>query len=259
MSFRPVDFAHLAKFNSAASSDLVEKLQLFWDEDIREEDSKPSSRTIAPSSLRCLRRTWFRLRGTEPDSAKSTDRVLNFSARIGDACHELLQRKLSEHMGEDWVSLEHYLKENPIPHTYKLDPKGFETRIAFEDIPIRFACDGIVRIMGEYRLLEIKSSDFSSWDDLTEPKPHHIKQVQCYATLLNLPSVLMVYIDRQYGGLKCYEVTVKQYEMDAINQSFKDLMLAVATNLAPEPLPKGDSWCSANMCPYFKKCKEYGR
>lgn len=259
MGFRPVDFAHLAKFNSAASSDLVEKIESFWDEDIRIEDSKPSSKTIAPSSLRCLRRTWFRLRGTEPDSAKSTDRVLNFSARIGDACHTLIQSKLCRYLGDNWLSVEEYLRDNPIPHKYSLNENGYETQIAFEDIPIRFACDGIVRILDVLRLLEIKSSDFSSWDDLTEPKPHHIKQIQCYATLLNLPNVLMVYIDRQYGGLKCYEVTVKQYEMDAINQNFKDLMLAVATNLAPEPLPKGDSWCSANMCPYFKKCKEYGR
>ena len=36
-------------------------------------------------------------------------------------------------------------------------------------------------------------------------------------------------------------------------------MEMVDKNLAPPALPKGDSWCTPNMCPYYKRCEEYGR
>lgn len=258
MAFRSIGSTHLTRFNSAASCDFLDMYESFVDSKIREELQTPSSRTFAPSSFRCDRRSWFRLRGVEPDRQKSVDRVLNFTAELGTACHAVIQTNLKQALKDDWISVKDYLLENPPESRYILTESedGLETKIEFLDLPVRFACDGIIRWKGELYLLEIKTSEFSSFQDLTDPKSIHIDQILCYGTLLGLSNVLVLYQDRQYGSLKCYELKISEGDKDTIRKRFKHVLDMVEANIAPDRLPTGDSWC--NNCPYPQKCKEWG-
>lgn len=264
MAFTVHEFDHLAAFNSAASSELLSKYDKYADEKSLEEAMSKPHKTFAPSSFRCDRRSWFRLRGVDPDEVSVPDRVLDFSAYIGTACHRLIQSNLKELLGTDWVNVSDYLRGEycSVPdfnYTCEIEDNGLETLVEISDPPVRFACDGIIRNNDKLYLLEIKSSEFNSWRDLTDPKPQHIDQVECYCTLLGLSDVLFIYIDRMYGGMKCYEYSVVDYKKRDILSRFRKVQEAVRTNLAPDPLPKGDMWCNANWCPYYKKCGEYGR
>lgn len=261
MSFRSANFAHLARFNSAVSSDFLDFYENFVDSKIAEKNSEPSHKTFAPSGFRCKRKMWFRLRGTEPDQLKQVDRVLNFTAEIGTACHKIIQSNLKEALQDDWIPVDRYLQEHPIPYDYTLkqDDDGLETKIEILDPPIRFACDGIIRWKGKLYLLEIKTSEYSSFDELTDPKSEHIMQVKCYTTLLGLSGVLFMYQDRQYGSLKVYEMNVSDADKQMVTNTMKYVQDMAEANLAPEPLPKGDKWCTPNQCPYYKKCAQWGR
>ena len=257
--FKSLNAGHLTKFNSTASMNLLGLYNSFVEEDIQEKNNRPSHKTIAPSSLRCSRRTWFRLRGVESDKLSRVDPVLHFTTEIGSACHEIIQNRLSLHLKDDWLDVGEYLETYVKNHEFTYTKNGYETQIAFHDIPIRFACDGVIRLDDKLYLLEIKSSEFSSWQDLSDCKEEHRQQALCYAMLLGLQNILFMYIDRQYGGIKCFEVIVKDYEAEDINNKFSYILKCVENNIAPEPLPKGDKWCSPAMCPYYKKCGEYGR
>ena len=258
MGFHKVSPGSIAKFNSAFSCDFLDKLESHIDEDILAENSKPSSKTFAPSSFRCSRAMWFRLRGTQPDQPNKADRVLKFKADMGTACHRVLQKYISEYMRDNWISLSEYLSNNPIPYKYNLREEGYETLVEVtEPYPIRFACDGILKFNETYSLLEIKSSESDSFHDLTDPKPHHIDQVKCYCTILGLSRVLFLYIDRTYGDLKCYDIKVSDSDKQDVLEKFKSITWAAEYNIAPDPLPKGDSWCTPSFCPYYKKCKEW--
>ena len=267
MSFRGLDFDHLAKFNSAVSSDFLQEYEDYVDNMLINESKEPSHRTFAPSAFRCDRRSWFRLRGVEPDEIKVPDRVLDFSSQIGTACHRMIQRNLRDMLKENWINVEDYVNDSVkdlstryVKYEYCTpDDENLETLISIVDPPVRFACDGIVRLDGIYYLLEIKSSEYASWNDLTDPKPQHIDQVNCYCTLLDLDKVLFLYIDRQYGGLKCFEHSVTDYVKAQVSMKFEYVQKMVESNLAPVALPKGDPWCTPSMCPYYKKCSEYGR
>lgn len=261
MAFRGWDAQHLARFNSATSSEFLDFYEGYVDSKIREGAARPSHLTFAASSFRCNRRSWFRLRGVKPDVAKTLDKTLNFTAEIGTACHRIIQKNLKAALGDDWVSVEDHIKEINFPYEYtiKADDDGFEHQIEIVSPPIRFACDGIIRWKGKKYLLEIKTSEFSSWDNLMDPKEEHVDQIKCYATLLQLDGVLFLYQDRQYGGFKCYEVAITSIEMQEVLDRFTYVLDMVEKNLAPDPLPKGDKWCSPSMCPYYKKCSEYGR
>ena len=155
-----------------------------------------------------------------------------------------------------------YLKSIDFPYDYSVEVSGdgLETKICIADPPINFACDGIVRYNDQLYLLEIKTSEFNSWSDMINPKSEHIDQVLCYSTLLKLEHILMMYQERQYGAIKCYELRVSPAQQQGVFDKINRVMNAVKTNIAPEGLPKGDKWCqNSSYCPYHEKCKEYGK
>lgn len=260
MAFRGVDFARLVKFNSANSSDFLDMYNKHVQKAIIEKNTRMSHKAFAPSGFRCPRKQWFRLRGVQPDSVKGVDTVLNFTAEMGTACHRILQSNIQAMLGESWIDVEDYLTKNPIPYEYVLTPSedSLETFVEIVDPPFRFACDGIIRWKDKYYILEIKTAEHGTFDDLTDPKSEHIDQVKSYASLLGIHDVLFLYQDRQYGDLKCYEMHVSAEDVKHVLDTVNIVMEAVRTNLAPSRLPKGDAWCSRARCPYFNSCKQWG-
>ena len=245
-------------FNSSSSANLLKLYETFLDEEISESSMHPKNRSFAPSQFRCARASWFRLRGTNPSVITRPDRKLKFDSEIGTACHEMIQKRLSSKLGDNWVDVEAYVKEQGIE--CKIERAGYEVQIEItHPYPIRFACDGIVIINGQIFLLEIKTCDHSSFVDLVNPKDIHIDQVKFYCKLLKLFKVLFLYVDRQYGDMKCFEYTVSESAKIEIEEKLKYITDMVAANIAPEGLPKGDNACTSNMCPYYKVCQEWGR
>ena len=264
MAFRSVNVAaHLTEFNSAVSSEFLNLYRDTLDAEIRSQNEAPKHRTFAPSQMRCDRVSWFRLRGTQPDSVKKPDRTLSFTADVGTACHEYIQDRLSHILGPDWITVKEWVDSNPdyfAEYEMNIEQKGYESMIDLKHpYPVRFACDGIVRFKGKVYLLEIKTSEFSSWNELMAPKPKHLDQIKTYSMLLGINDVIFLYQDRQYGGLKCFEIHIDTAEHTKLKQRMDRVLELVEANIAPDGLPRGDLDCTSSMCPYFKTCKEWGR
>lgn len=259
MGFRPVNFKHLAKFNSAASSDFLDLYLDHWNNELAAERSKIPHRTFAPSSFRCDRRSWFRLRGTPPDTIKHVDTQLDFTAKIGTACHRIIQQNLREILGDCWIDVNEYISEAKLRYQCNIeyDNDSGEYLVSIQDPPVRFAVDGIVKINDIIYLLEIKTCEYSSFNDLLDPKEQHIDQVKFYGTILDIHNVLFLYQDRQYGNLKCYEYNISDTDMIQIRERISRVKHLSEINIPPEKLPAGDPWCNENHCPYSKKCKEW--
>lgn len=266
MGFRTANFAHLANFNSAESSKFLDFYNDHVNDMLRAKASEKPHQTFAPSSCRCLRRSWFRIRGVDPDVPKKLDAALQFTADIGTACHRIIQNNLRSFLGPDWIDVAEFIQTHSEfaadsnNYSIRLDPDTQETQIEiFHPYPIRFACDGIIRWNDTYYLLEIKTADYTSWDDMTDPKSEHLAQVKHYATLLGLTHVLFLYQDRQYGAFKCYEYTVTELDKSAVLKDMQDVMDGVEWNIPPRGLPVGDKWCTSQYCPYYVKCQQWGR
>lgn len=258
MAFRGLNYNALVHFNSDTTAKYVKLYEGFVLDDIQNSRTKPSAKTFAPSSIRCKRKSWFRLRGSEPDKIKKPDSSLEFKANLGTAIHQIVQERLYNHLGDDWVKIEDYVKSNNLKYfsNYELNQNGFETQIELFDIPVRFSCDSVLRLDGITYLLEIKTVDFADFNNLTDIKSHHIDQVKTYCTLLELDKAIVMYIDRQYGTVKAYEYSLKSYESEAIIKDMKEVMSMVDANIAPERLDFSDYMCT--NCEYSKKCKEWG-
>ena len=256
MGFREFSSLSLARFNSAISSNFLDFYENYVMTKMQKKSTRMKSRTFAPSCLRCDRKSWFRLRGTEPDFLENPDMTLNYTAEVGTARHAAIQQNLKKLLGQDWIDVSDYLSEIKVPYNYEYQKSGYETLINISNPPIKFACDGIIRFNNKLFLLEIKTSDYASWNSLNEPKQVHMDQVKCYSTLLQLPNVLILYEDRQYGGLKCYQINVSAVESQRIMDKFSYIQDMVKANLAPERLNKNDYMCK--NCEYRKKCDEWG-
>lgn len=257
MGFTPIDTAHLSRFNSTDSCDFLDMYEGALDRSILGGETKTPSRTFAPSQIRCKRISWFRLRGVEPEPETIVDRSMDFKAKMGTACHQNIQKILSETLGVGWVDPETYLREHS-DYTFSCTQNGLETQIEITNpIPIKFAPDGILFWKDKYWLLEIKTSEYSTFDGLIAPKPQHMDQIKCYATLLNIHNVLVLYQDRLYGNLKCFEVKVTDADMVLMRQMFKEVQDFAEKNIPPKKLPTGDIWCSPSRCRYYNKCKEW--
>jgi len=262
MGFKPIEpINNGVKFNSTVSSNFIDLYKNILQDRYSLQEHHIHSKTFAPSSFRCDRLSFFRLRGIQPDANPSIDFSLEFSAMLGTACHQEIQRNLKEAIGDQWVDVATFLTvvhKPPVePYDYTIRNSGeLETQIEFFNPPVKFSCDGILKIAGEFYLLEIKTSEYQSFKVLKEPKPQHIDQIKCYCSLLNLHKALVLYQDRLYGDLKCYEITVTDYEMNEIFQRMYYVMDCVKNNIAPKRLDKGDYWCK--YCNYKSTCKQWG-
>ena len=170
----------------------------------------------------------------------------------------MIQERLSKSADIKWLSVSDWLSSHGCLRNWTVKSEYLEQQIESDNpYPIRFACDGLIEFQSKTYLLEIKTSEFSSFQDLIEPKPKHMDQIKCYATLLDVSNVLVLYVDRQYGGLKCFEIVISQAEKDAMIAKMQHVMDCIESFIAPEGLPKGDPDCNPNMCPYYAKCKEW--
>ena len=258
MAFKSIAATEIGlNFNSSVSSNFKDLYDHIVYQKYKKAEERKPSQTFAPSSFRCDRLSFFRLRGVDPDPVLDINTGLEFSAILGTACHEEIQSNLKNSIGDQWVDVTEYLKTHELSHEYQINKHGeLETQIEFFDPPVKFSCDGIIKIGEDFYLLEIKTSEYQSFKSLKEPKPQHIDQVKCYCSLLEISKALVLYQDRLYGDTKCYEVIVQDYEMREIFDRMSKVLSYVEMNIAPPRLPNGDYWC--NYCKYKQRCKQWG-
>ena len=256
MAFVSINNIRMSKFNSSASMEFLDRYEEYTSKRIAEERYGERHRTFAPSSFRCKRKNWFRLRGTEPDKNSNIDFRLDYLARMGTSIHAIVQQDIINMPGVEWVNIREYMESNFDPSEYILTEGEIETKIEFTKIPLRLAVDGIIKIDGVYYLLEIKSCELSTFNDLTKWKDEHYDQAVCYATVLKLNHILFLYVDRSYGDMKCYQADMNNSIRDNVMNTFDEVIKCAKSNIPPSRLPKGDKWCG--MCEYRNKCYEWG-
>ena len=79
MGFKTANMAAVVRFNSANSSNFLDAYETYLHDTVQSSLNRPKSRTFAPSSFRCARKNWFRLRGTAPDIVQLDMRKFNRS------------------------------------------------------------------------------------------------------------------------------------------------------------------------------------
>lgn len=211
-------------------------------------EGKVGSPYISPSSLDCPVACAFKL--TEMPVMDSTESFQSRSfADNGNDRHSRIQDFLSQ--TEYWVDVEQYVKEKNLPLTI-VEKQGHEVLLLSEELRVRFRCDGMLLINGEYYVLEIKTERSSVNARRTSADPKHYSQGVTYATLLDTSRILWVYEGRDFLEQKVFAQDVSSSEKADIVSYIKYIL---ENKDKPYLMERNTKACT--YCGYKKYCKEY--
>lgn len=223
-----------------------------------QEPHKPS-KSYKPSSLGgCKRNVYFQIQGVEQDKQK-VDSNLAGICEAGSDRHEKIQTWVSK-MSEagydcEWIDVEKYLKAFPVTGTSVVKKSGMETKCYNSILNMSFLCDGIIKYLGNYYILEIKTEASFKWNGQTKPFEKHIVQATCYSCCLGIDDIIFVYENRDVCSKKAFltHVTNEMKESLVISE-INEIDEYVNTNTVP---PKTDHINECKYCNYKETCKRY--
>ena len=214
------------------------------------------SQTYKPSSMQCIRAMYYQRMGVEvqPNFNPSLTMICN----SGTDTHKRIQQAITEmkENGYDcnYVDVESYIHQRYLDDVLQvIDHTEFETKIRHRDLPITFLCDGIIQYKGKYYVLEIKTENSNKFMRRGYVDSKHFDQAIAYATFLNLPEVLFIYVCRDTLDMKSYIYNVTQTMKEDLIGTIQQCEEYVK-NQCPPPVNKNPMLC--RYCVYESKCRE---
>lgn len=224
---------------------------------------KESRKTLSPSGLNCQRAAAFKLMGLVMRGEEETYES-NLAAEMGSFIHARIQKFLSK--SDIWVNVEDFIAEHPeLGITLNPEQKNpgeisllfSGKRDGIEVPPFSFQCDGIVKIDGEYYIVEIKSETETAWEKRTAPNPKHSEQATGYSFLYGIKNILWIYASRESFGThrKIYLQEVEKNKIKGFVSTVSDIGLKVNENRVVD-LPKSKD---CRYCAFIESCKKLGK
>lgn len=201
---------------------------------------------ISPSGLGSPMDCAFKLQGIPTEDKKESFQSRQFAVNGNDR-HDRIQDFLSK--TEYWVDVEQYVKDKKLPLKI-VEKQGNEVLLVSEEYRVRFRCDGILLINGEYYVLEIKTERGSVTVRRTGPDEKHYLQGVTYALLLDIGKIMWLYEGREYLEQKPFVQEVTKEDKEYVSDYIKNILANINT---PEnlPQPKGSNTYSS-----YKKYKK---
>lgn len=186
---------------------------------------------IHPSELsisQCDRAIAYGLLGTQ--AKEKIDPKLRRIFDVGHIYHDIVQSSLGWHF------------------------PGFTPEVQIKNKPLKVFghCDGVLNHIPR-KGVEIKSISFKGFNDLTKAKPEHVKQATIYGACLELESVYYIYVCKENGNIRVYEVPLDRKLWHQIAQQAETIVSTVAKDELPERLENKPRVCEG--CKYRHVCR----
>lgn len=223
-----------------------------------QEDFMPSP-YYKPSSIGgCMRNMYYQIVQAPLDNTP-TDYSFAGICECGTARHEVLQTYVSKmaDFGYDckWEDVEEVVNKLKPEGTKVLKKSGMETKCFNEIYNLRFLCDGIISIGGEYYILEIKTESTYKFNSHEDAYPAHKMQATCYSIALGIDKVIFLYEDRDVLRKKTYLVNVTDEMKRDVIDKIMDCDNYVDDQVPP---PKEADTKNCQYCKYKRQCREDG-
>lgn len=255
---------NLAKLISEANKEKTpeqEFLAIYNETIKRSQKPKTPSRTYKPSSLGgCMRRMYYEVTGAPIDENITMDPNLVEIMESGTDRHQRIQQTIikAQELGYDieWVDVEEYLDKWPQPGTRVIEKVGMETKLKNDILNLSFMCDGIIKLKGEYYILEIKTEASFKWNGRVSPVERHQVQAIAYATALGINKVLFVYENRDFCSKKAFVMNVtEQMKEEKVIHKIETCNAYIENGIVP---PCTCTQSERNYCPYTTQCEKDG-
>lgn len=213
--------------------------------EFEETEGGVASKAISPSGLSCPVACAFKLGGAPTAPYKESFQSRGF-AEAGEDRHKRIQGFLSK--TEYWVDVAQYIKDKKLPLEVVVKEE-FETLLWSEEYKCRFKCDGILKIDGEYYVLEIKTERQQANTYRIGPDEKHRDQGTAYAMLFETRGILWVYEGRDFMEQKAFVQVISKEERTAMSNYIKKIIANVDTPTLLERNLKACGYCAyGNYC-----------
>lgn len=165
------------------------------------------SKTFKPSSMNCIRNSYYQLVGVEPDNTE-TSYILTGIVHSGSDIHERTQKAVdamkSNGMDCEYVDVAEFIKQREIQDVEVVEKIGVETKLRQTKYNMSFMCDGIIKYKNRYYILEIKTETSGKWYNRDGVDPGHYNQATAYSLALGIDDIIFLYINRDMLDMKAY-------------------------------------------------------
>lgn len=227
----------------------------------RTENIRQPSRSYKPSSLGgCMRMNYFQIVGAPVDKHNPTEGNMIGIQEAGTDAHERIQGHIvnAKKAGFDleWIDVETFLKTRPVQGTRVISKNGHETKLFNDVLELSFMCDGIIKMNGQYYILEIKTEVSFKWQGRTQPEAKHVVQATAYSTALGINKIMFLYVNRDNFNKKTFLHEVEEQDKyDKVVHYIEECNSYVARQEVPA-MSANKKDCT--YCKFKSECKEVG-
>lgn len=211
------------------------------------------SKTYKPSSMNCIRQSYYQIKGVKQDEGVSNYNGIAI-CETGTDRHERIQNAVADMINNgmdcEYVDVAQFIKSRKTDE--KLDDLvirekyGAETKLYHKRLNMSFMCDGIIRYKGHYYILEIKTEMGMKWNKRDAVDPKHYAQGTAYSIAFNLPDVMFLYISRDLLDMKAYIFT----PTDDMKNELVDKIMTCDNYVKQQQIPPKPEDLSKRTCEY---------
>lgn len=221
-------------------------------------NKREPSKTYKPSSMNCMRQSYYTITGAERDTEDVNYQLVGI-CNSGTDIHVRIQTAVDEmkenNIDCEYVNVAEYIKARELPDIEIVSQQGMETKLYHQKYNMSYMCDGIVKYKGKYYILEIKTEASFKFMSRQDVDPSHYNQAIAYGSTLGIRKVLFVYINRDTLDMKCYT-----YDVTAQDTKKFEKYINICNNYidkqTPPPIPENVTKKTCSYCPYKTICKK---
>lgn len=181
-----------------------------------EKNTRPGSKAYKPSSMHCIRQSYYVITGTEQDKTNSNFANIGI-CESGTDRHERIQQAVldmrSNDMDCEYINVADFVKQRELDYLEivkepDFENGEFETKLYHKTLNMSFLCDGIIKYHNHYYILEIKTESSNKFFQRKGVDPAHYHQATAYSIAFDINEVIFLYENRDTLDKKCFLFTI---------------------------------------------------
>lgn len=236
-------------------ADLKRSIEL----DAADGQRKPSP-YYKPSSMKCIRNMWYQRTGAEPDLADESYCMVGIT-NSGTDIHIRVQtyvENMKKHgIDCEYIDVAEFIRQRELDYLEVRSKSGMETKLFHKDLQMSFMCDGIIRYLNHYYILELKTEASFKWQNRKDVDPSHYAQGTAYSIAFNLPEVMFLYINRDIMDMKAFIFRPTDEQKMELVGKIEECDGYVNRLICP-PKPEDIEKRTCTYCSYRGKCEKDG-
>ena len=231
-----------------------------------EKNYRAGSKTYKPSSMNCIRQSYYAITGAEEDESNSNYMNVGI-CNSGSDRHERLQQAVidmwSNNMDCDYINVADFVETRNLTEYLDIVKRpdfaknDFETKLYHKTLNMSFLCDGIIKYHNHYYILEIKTESSYKFMNRKGVDPSHYHQAIAYSIAFGINEVIFLYECRDNCDKKAFMYTVTD-DMKQELLGYIEECDSYIKKIKVPPKPEDVEKKTCSYCHYRGRCNKDG-